>query len=124
MLHRAMKLTLLGKTLNKYSVSATQDIVLLVHGLMSLRDRVRFPEIAAALAAKGVGSLRFDLTGNGDSAGTFTYAGSFGEVRSLVKSAWYHCVTEAAPHRASAPDLVAGLSPTACARWTCLVHPH
>jgi len=44
-----------------------QAVVLLVHGLMSLRDKVRFPEIAAALAERGVSSLRFDFTGNGDS---------------------------------------------------------
>lgn len=57
-----------------------QAVVLLVHGLMSLRDKVRFPEIAAALAERGVSSLRFDFTGNGDSGGDFCYANSFGEV--------------------------------------------
>ena len=56
-------------------------MVLLVHGMMSLRDRVRFPEVAVALANKGVSSLRFDFTGNGDSGGTFRYANSFEEVR-------------------------------------------
>ncbi len=55
--------------------------MLLVHGMMSLRDRVRFPEIADALAKKGVSSLRFDFTGNGDSCGTFRYANSFEEAR-------------------------------------------
>ncbi len=41
---------------------------------------MRFPEIAAALAERGVSSLRFDFTGNGDSGGDFCYANSFGEV--------------------------------------------
>ncbi len=56
-----------------------QAVVLLVHGLMSLRDKVRFPEIAAALAERGVSSLRFDFSGNGDSGGDCSYANSFGD---------------------------------------------
>ncbi|KAK9833377.1 hypothetical protein WJX81_000201 [Elliptochloris bilobata] len=66
-----------------------RDIVLLVHGLMSLRDRVRFPEIAVALADKGVSSLRFDLSGNGDSGGTFSYANSWGEAEDIHAAVLY-----------------------------------
>ena len=101
----------------KYSarVSDMQDVVLLVHGLMSLRDRVRFPEIAAALAAKGIGSLRFDLRGNGDSGGEFRYAGSFDEVRSSVERSWHCSVAVAGPQ--STPNLVCrAVSLSACAR--------
>ena len=50
------------------------------------------PALAAALAAAGLGSLRLDFPGNGESPGTFRYANMRDEVR--AGAAWLRAGAE------------------------------
>lgn len=62
----------------------TQDVVVLCHGFGDYRDGFVLPQLAEALARRGLGSLRIDLPGCGESEGTFRYANMRDEVcRSL-----------------------------------------
>ena len=63
------------------SLSAAQDAAVLVHGLTDHRDGFVLPQLAGALAGAGVGSLRLDMRGNGDSEGEFEFANMRDEAR-------------------------------------------
>ncbi|KAK9830936.1 hypothetical protein WJX81_007966 [Elliptochloris bilobata] len=54
--------------------SGSQDAAVLCHGLTDYRDGFVLPQLAAALAAAGVSSLRLDMRGNGESEGDFEFA--------------------------------------------------
>ena len=49
------------------------------------KDACFLPELAAALAAEGQSSLRFDFSGNGESEGEFALAGFSREVSGTRK---------------------------------------
>lgn len=53
---------------------------ILCHGYAGDKDDMRLPQIARALAAAGVNSLRFDFTGNGKSQGAMRFGNFDGEV--------------------------------------------
>lgn len=56
-------------------------MVLLCHGLGDHRDGFHLPALADALASAGLGSLRLDFPGNGESPGAFRYANMRTEAR-------------------------------------------
>ena len=58
-----------------------QDVAILCHGLGDHKNGFVLPQMAVALAEKGLSSLRFDFPGNGESDGTFRYANMKEEVR-------------------------------------------
>jgi pimeloyl-ACP methyl ester carboxylesterase len=60
-----------------------RDIVLLGHGVTSDKDRPWSKAIAAALRMKGIASLRFAFSGNGDSEGRFVDSTVTKEVEDL-----------------------------------------
>ncbi|GMH45363.1 hypothetical protein BSKO_13320 [Bryopsis sp. KO-2023] len=67
--------------------AGSDNVVILCHGYSSSKDSFHFPAIANELAKKSISSLRFDFSGNGDSAGVFdfgNYAKEVGEIRGAV----------------------------------------
>lgn len=63
--------------------------VVLCHGFASHRDGFHLPSIAQHLAQKGVGSLRFDMAGNGESDGVFEY-GNYSSEAEDIRAAVQH----------------------------------
>lgn len=57
-----------------------QEVVILCHGLGDHKDGFHLPALAEALSKKGLGSLRLDFPGNGQSPGTFCYGNMEDEV--------------------------------------------
>lgn len=67
--------------------SNAEDVVVLCHGFCSGKDGFHFPVLASELAKRQLCSLRFDFSGNGESAGVFefgNYAKEVGEVKAAV----------------------------------------
>lgn len=84
--------------------------VLLAHGYMSDRDSGLLVDLAAALAQRGVWSLRFDFSGNGASQGRFRYGHYRAEARELrAAKAWAEaargaCIVGLVGHSKGATD--------------------
>jgi pimeloyl-ACP methyl ester carboxylesterase len=60
-----------------------QDLVVLVHGVTSERDRPWARDLASALTAAGIAVVQFSFSGNGDSEGRFEEATPTKEVEDL-----------------------------------------
>ena len=52
--------------------------------MMDNKEAVFWPQLAEALAAKNLSSLRFDFSGNGDSEGQFRYGNIKQEVSDRI----------------------------------------
>jgi predicted alpha/beta-hydrolase family hydrolase len=59
-------------------------VVLLCHGLGDHKDAFHLPALATALAGSGLGSLRLDFPGNGESPGDFRYSNMRDEARDIT----------------------------------------
>jgi alpha-beta hydrolase superfamily lysophospholipase len=60
-----------------------QEVVILCHGLGDHKDGFHLPAMARALGQRGLGSLRIDFPGCGESEGVFKYANMRDEVATL-----------------------------------------
>ncbi|KXZ47005.1 hypothetical protein GPECTOR_39g499 [Gonium pectorale] len=74
-----------GERLAAKLVDAGPDsaVAILCHGYAACKDGFVFPAMAAALAERGLSSLRFDFAGNGESEGSFSFGGYYREVEDL-----------------------------------------
>jgi uncharacterized protein len=71
-----------------------RPVVLLAHGYMSSRDASVLTRVADALAEqRGVDSLRWDFSGNGESEGRFRYGG-YGREAGEIEAATRYCAGE------------------------------
>lgn len=69
-----------------HAVSGSVDdgrLVVIAHGVTANKDRAWATTLAAALAAAGIGALRFSFSGNGDSEGDFRASTVSKEVEDL-----------------------------------------
>lgn len=67
----------------EHTLPDAKHAVLLQHGYASNKDGFHLQRIAQTLAQGGVGSLRFDFSGNGESSGTFKFANYAAEVEEM-----------------------------------------
>ncbi|KAK9864904.1 hypothetical protein WJX84_005093 [Apatococcus fuscideae] len=63
--------------------AGSKEVCILCHGFADTKEGGFLPGLAAALAAEGQSSLRFDFSGNGESEGEFVYAGYWKEAEDL-----------------------------------------
>lgn len=72
-----------------HTLLGSRHAVLLQHGYGSNKDGFHLRRIAQTLAGGGVGSLRFDFSGNGESSGSFRFANYAAEVDEMKAAADY-----------------------------------
>jgi len=68
---------------------AGRPVAVLCHGFMDTRDAELLVRVAEGLGARGVGAVRFDFSGNGESEGAFelgNYAKERGDLRAVVEA--------------------------------------
>ncbi|KAK9794303.1 hypothetical protein WJX73_001864 [Symbiochloris irregularis] len=63
--------------------TGSQDAAILCHGMYDNKTAHFHPEMAQTLAARGLSSLRFDFSGNGESEGEFKYGNTKAEAEDM-----------------------------------------